>query len=104
MCSAGSGIDLGADAGANNPTGAVDEVAVDAGTMVRILFENGKMTGGCAVSGFAGRDRTIGCDLLADHQIGALLGKRDANAHVVRRCLFEHRLIYLQRFLAANVS
>jgi len=67
MCSAGGGIDVGADAGANNPTGTVDEVAVDAGTMVRVLFENGEMTAGCAVPGLAGRDGTIGHDLLADH-------------------------------------
>ena len=87
MCSAGRGIDLGADAGANSPTGAVDEVAIDAGTMVRILFENGEITAGCAVPGLAGRDRTVGHDLLADHQIGALLGKGDNNVDVVRRRL-----------------
>src|SRR6266481_9361403 len=104
MCSAGGGIDLGADAGANNPTRAVNEVAIDAGTMVRVLFENGEMTGGRAVPGLAGRDRTIGHDLLADHQIGALLGKRDNNVDVVRRRLLKQRLIYLQRWLAANVS
>ncbi len=104
MCSAGGGIDLGADAGANNPTRAVNEVAIDAGTMVRVLFENGEMTGGRAVPGLAGRDRTIGHDLLADHQIGALLGKRDNNVHVVRRRLLKQRLIYLQRLLPANVS
>ena len=104
MCSARRGINLGADAGANNPTGAVDEVAVDGGTMVWILFENREITAGCAVPGLAGRDRTIRHDLLADHQVGALLGKRDDNVHVVRRCLPEQRLIYLQRLLAANVS
>ena len=104
MCSAGRGIDLGADAGANNPTGAVDEVAIKAGTMVWILFHHGEITPWCAVPGLTGRDRTIGCDLLTYHQIGALFGKRDANVHVVRRCLSKHRLIYLQRFLAANVS
>ena len=104
MRSAGRGIGLGADAGANNPTRAIDEVAIDAGTMIRIFFKNGEMTGGCAVPGLAGRDRTICCDLLADHQVGALPGNGDANMHVVRRRLFEHRLIYLQRFLPANVS
>src|SRR6516164_2198532 len=104
MCSAWRRIGLRADAGANNPTRAVHEVAIDAGTMIRIFFKNGETTGGCAVPGLAGRDRTIGCDLLADHQIGALPGNRDANVHVVRRGLFEHRLIYLQRFLPANIS
>ena len=83
MCSAGGGIDLGADAGTDNPTGSVDEVAIEAGTMVGIFFENGEMTAGCAVAFLAGRDWTIGCELVADHQIGALPGKRDANAHVV---------------------
>ena len=103
MCSAGRGIDLGADAGANNPTRSIDEVAIDAGTMVWILFENGEMTAGCAVPGLTGRDRTIGHDFLADHQIGALLGKGNNNVDVVGRRLSEQRLIYLQRFLAANV-
>ena len=104
MCSARRGIDPGADAGANNPTRAVDEVAIDTGTMVRILFPNGEITAGRAVSGLAGRDRTVGHDLLADHQVGALLGKGNNNVNVVRRRLFKQRLIYLQRFLAANVS
>src|SRR5215471_1143915 len=104
MCSAGGGIDLGADAGTDNPTGSVDEVAIEAGTMVGIFFENGEMTAGRAVPGLAGRNRTIGHDFLADHQIGALLGKGDNNVHVVRGRLLEQRLIYLQRFLAANVS
>lgn len=95
MCSAGGGIDLGADACANDPTRAVNEVAVNAGTMVRILFENGEMTTGCAVPGLARRNGAVGHDLLADHQIGALLGKRDDNVHVVRRRLLKQRLIYL---------
>ena len=104
MCSAGSGIGLGADAGANNPARAVDEIAINARTMIRIFFENGEMTSGCAVSGLAGRDRTVSRDFLANHQIGALPGNRNANVHIVRRCLFEHGLIYLQRGLAANVG
>ena len=103
VCPARCGINLGADACANSPARAVDEVAIDAGTMVRILFENGEITTGCAVPGLAGRDRTIGHDLLADHQIGALLGKGDNNVDVVRRRLSKQRLIYLQRFLAADV-
>ena len=103
MCSAWRGIDLGADSGANSPTGAIDEVAIDAGTMVGILFQNGETTARCSVPGFAGRDRTVGHDLLADHQIGALLGKGNNNVDVVGRRLSEQRLIYLQRFLAANV-
>src|SRR5947207_15256330 len=102
MCSAGLGIDLGADAGANNPTRSIDEVAIDAGTMVRILFENGEMTAGCAVPGFTGRDWTIGHDFLADHQIGALLGNRDNNVNVVRSRLLKQRLIYLQRLLPTD--
>ena len=73
MGSAGGGIGLGADSGANNPTRTVNEVAINAGTMVWILFENGEMTGGRAVPGLAGRDWTVGHDLLAYHQIGALL-------------------------------
>src|SRR5580765_765836 len=104
MCSAGRGINLGADASANSPAGAVDEVAIDTGTMVRIFFHNGEITAGCAVPGLAGRDRTVGHDLLADHQIGALLGKGNNNVHVVRRRLPKQRLIYLQWWLAANVS
>src|SRR6266545_4397206 len=104
MCSAGGGIDPSADPCANNTTGAVDEVAIKTGTMVWILFHHGEITPGCAVPGLTGRDRTIGCDFVADHQIGALLRERDANAHVVRRRLFEHRLIYLQWFLTADVS
>jgi len=83
MCSARCGIGLSADACANNPTRSIDEVTIDAGTMVRILFHNGEITAGCAVPGLAGRDRTIGHDFLADHQIGALLGKRDNNVDVV---------------------
>src|SRR5436190_16035264 len=104
MCSTGGGIDLGADAGANNPTRAVNEVAINAGTMIRILFENGEMTARGAVPGLAGRNGTVGHDLLANHQIGALLGKRNDNVHVVRRRLLKQRLIYLQRLLPANVS
>src|SRR4029453_3439425 len=104
MCSARRGINVGADAGTNDPARAVDEVAIYTGTMVRILFHNGEITAGCAVPGLAGRDRTIRHDLLADHQVGALLGKRDDNVNVVRRCLPEQGLIYLQRLLAADVS
>ena len=103
MCSARRGINLGADAGANSPAVAVDEVAIDAGTMVRILFENGEITAGCGVPGLAGRDRTVGPDLLSDHSIRALLGKGNNNVDVVRRRLSKQRLIHLQRLLAANV-
>ena len=104
MGSARRGINLGADAGANSSAVAVDEVALDTRTMVRILFENGETTAGCAVTGLAGRDRTVGYDLLADHQKGALLGKGNNNVDVVRRRLPKQRLIYLQWWLAANVS
>ena len=93
MCSAGGGIDLRADAGANGPTRAVNKVTIDAGTMVRILFENREITARCAVPGLAGRDRAIGHDSLADHQVGALLCKGDNNVHIVRRRLFEQRVI-----------
>ena len=103
MCSAWCGVNLGADAGANSPARAVDEVAIDAGTMVRILFHNGEITAGRAVPGLARRDRTVGHNLFADHQIGALLGKRNNDVDVVRRRLLKQRLIYLQRFLAVNV-
>ena len=103
MCPARRGINLGADARANSPTGAVDEVAIYAGTMIRIFFHYGEITAGCAVPGLAGRDRTVGHDLLADHQIGALLGKGNNNVDVVRCRLSEQRLIYLQRCLGANV-
>ena len=95
MRPAGRGIDLGADAGANNPTRTVNEVTVDARPMVRILFENGEVTARRAVPGLAGRDRTIGCDFLADHQIRALLWKRHNDVHVVGSRLFKQRLIYL---------
>jgi len=103
MCSTGRGINLSADAGANSPARAVDEVAIDAGTMVRILFHNGEITAGRAMPGLAGRDRTVGDNLFADHQISALLGKRNNNMDVVRRSLSKQRLIYLQRFLTVNV-
>ena len=91
MCSARRGIDLRADAGANNPTGAVDEVTIDTRTMLPIFFENREITAGCAVPGLAGRDRAIGHDSLADHQVGALLCKGDNNVHVVWRRLFDGR-------------
>src|SRR5882724_4166100 len=104
MCSTRRGIGLSADACANNPTRSIDEVSIDAGTMVRILFENREITAGCAVPGFAGRDRTVGHDFLANHQIGALLGKGNHTVDVVRRRLLKQRLIYLQRCLAANVG
>jgi len=103
MGSARRGINLGADAGANSSAVAVDEVAIDAGTVVGILFENGEITAGCGVPGLAGRDRTVGYDLLADHQIGALLRKGNNNVDVVRRRLSKQRLIYRQRGLPANV-
>ena len=67
MRSARRGINLGADARTDNPTVAVDEIAIDAGTMVGIFFHDGETTAGRGVSGFAGRDRAIGHNLLADH-------------------------------------
>ena len=67
MCSARRGINLGADARTNNPTVAVDEVAIDAGTMVGILFEDRETAAGGRVPGLAGRNRAIGHDLVADH-------------------------------------
>ena len=103
MRTARRGINFGAYARTNNPTVAVDEVAIDTRPMVGIFFHDGEITAGCGVPGLAGRDRAIGHDLLADHQIGALLGKRNNNVHVVRRGLSEQRLIYLQRFLTVNV-
>src|SRR5205823_832668 len=55
MCSARRGIDLRADAGANNPTGAVDKVTIDTRTMVRIFFEYREITARCARPGTAHR-------------------------------------------------
>src|SRR4051794_18221690 len=103
MCSARRGINLCANPGANNSTVAVDEVAIDAGMMVGILLENGETTARCSVAGLAGRDRAVGHDLLPNHQIGALLEERNNNMHIIWRCLFQQRLVYLQRFLAINV-
>ena len=88
MCSAWRRINLGANAGANHPAGAVDEIAIDAGMMVGILLENGEITARCSVAGLAGRDRAVGHDLLPDHQIGALLRKRNNNVHIIWRRLF----------------
>ena len=42
--------------------------------MIGILFENSEMTGGRAMTAFAGRYRTVDHDLLANHEIGALFG------------------------------
>ena len=38
---------------------------------------------------FAGRDRAVDHDFVAQHQIGALFWKRDHNAHGVRCNLFD---------------
>src|SRR3954469_11653072 len=103
LCSARRGINLCANPGANNSTVAVDEVAIDAGMMVGILLENGEITARRSVAGLAGRDRAVGHNLLPDHQIGALLRKRNNNVHVIWRRLFQQRLVYLQRLLSTDV-
>ena len=46
MCSAGGGIDFGADARADSATRVVNKVAINAGTVIRILFHDGEMARG----------------------------------------------------------
>ena len=43
---AGRGIDAGTHSGAHGPAASIDEIAVDAGVMVGIFFENREMTSG----------------------------------------------------------
>src|SRR5438477_2775769 len=74
MRSARRRIDVSANAAAHDPAAAVDEIAVKAGVMVRILFHDAKVSAWRFVSAFAGRNRSVGDNLLADHQISALFG------------------------------
>src|SRR5947209_8732946 len=62
-------IDVSANAAAHDPAAAVDEIAVKAGVVVRILFHDAKMSAWRFMSTFAGRNRPVGDNLLADHQI-----------------------------------
>src|SRR6266540_3697197 len=49
MCSAGRSIDFGADACADSAAGAVNKVAINVGTMVRIFFQHTEIARGRSV-------------------------------------------------------
>src|SRR5205807_4912925 len=74
MGSARRRIDVSANAAAHDTAAAVDEIAVKARVMARILFHDAKVSAWRFVSAFAGRNRPVGDNLLADHQISTLLG------------------------------
>src|SRR5439155_12891897 len=70
--------------------------------MIRIFLKHAHVAPGRFVSASARRNRTIGDDLISDHEVSPLLRNRNDDARVVRRCLIEHRLIHFQRVLLAN--
>ena len=67
--------------------------------MVRVFFHHRKMATRRFVSPFAGRDRRVCNDLLANHQVGALFWNRDNDAAVVLRRLLEEILVHFHRGL-----
>lgn len=61
------------NAAAHRAAAGVFVVAVEAGVMVFIFFQDREFTRWAFMPPFAGRDRTVYCDLIACHQVGALL-------------------------------
>ena len=94
MRSAGRGIDSRADTRAHDAAPAIDKIAIDTGMMIRVFFQNAQVAFWGAMTAFARRNWLVGHDVLADHEIGALLGKRDDNVCVVARRLFQQALIH----------
>ena len=83
------GIASRTDAGTYCAAGTVNEIAVETGVMIGVLFHHIKVSSRCFVSPSAGGDRTICHDLVPDHKVSPLLWNRDDDVRIVRRCLFE---------------
>src|SRR5439155_12998672 len=97
-----SRIDPGTDSSAYYAARRVHKFAVQIGMVIRVFLKHVQMPCWRLVSAFAGRDWTIGHDLVVDHQVSALLWNRDDDVYIVRRRLFKYRLIHLQRRLPAD--
>src|SRR5678816_2994444 len=91
--SARRGITARTDPSAYCTAGTVHEVAVKTGVMIGVLFHYVEMSPRCFVSASSRRDRSIGYDLVSDHEVSPLFRNRNDNTRVVLRCLFEQRLI-----------
>src|SRR5882724_3001812 len=89
MRAARSGIGAGADPPAHGTTRTIHKVSVQTGVMIRVFLEHVLMAGRRFVSASTGRNRTIGDDLFADHEVSPLLRNRYGNTGVIGRCLFE---------------
>ena len=76
-----------ADAGADDAISAVAKCAVNRGTMIGVLFEDGEFAGGGFVAGLPAGDGAVDADLIADHKINTLAGDIDDDCDVgfVRR-------------------
>ena len=100
--SARRGIAARTDPAAYCASRTVHEVAVKTGVMIRVHFHYIEMPPRGFVSASSRRDWAIGYDLVSDHEVSPLFRNRNDNTRVVLRCLFEQRLIYLQRCLPLN--
>ena len=95
MRSARRGLAARTDPGTHCAAGTVHEIAVKTGMMIGVLFHHTEMSVWCSVPASARRDWAIRHDLVSDLKISALFRNRDDNACIVRRRLFEQRLIHL---------
>jgi len=84
-----SRIDVGTDSGAHYTTRSIYKVAVEIGIVIRVFLKHAHVARGRLVSTSARRDRAIGHDLVADHEVTSLLWNRDDDVRVVQRSLFE---------------
>ena len=79
---AGSGVDLAADAAADDATFAIDEVPIDAGTVIGVFFRDGKIALRGGVAPFPGGNGRVDENLVAGQEIEALFREGDDGAGV----------------------
>ena len=80
---AGGAVHFHGDAGADDASAFIEEVAVGGGAVVFVFFGDGETAGGRHACGFAAGDGGVYVNLLAGHEVGALFGEGDDDAGVV---------------------
>ncbi len=84
-----SRIDPGANSSTYHAARRVHKIAIQIRMVIRVFLKHVQVARRRLVSASAGRDWTIGHDLVVDHEVSALLRNRDDDVCIVRRRLFK---------------
>jgi len=82
-------IDSAADAPPHHAPGRIDEITINGGAVILVLFQDMETAGGRRASAFAGGNGRVDRDFVSKHEIGTLFRDRNYDMRIVRCDLVE---------------